>query len=513
MANNNQGNLYSGSGDPNFKVTAPGGSTYVDVDTGGVWTRASSSIPGSTEWELKDAGGGGQQGDTKVGNTIFVDIVNGNDSTGTPGTTKAFQSLLAAKNAAVSGDLIFVWPGTYTVTDSILKNGVNWFFNDGTLVLRYPVPGETSAVGILDDKGAGITCSVSGRGRFVAQFGSAAANSPGTLKVSNANSNISVQGRTIYAIGGESLPASAIHQAAGELRAVFDRIGNEGVTYPGMPSTGSMWGAWWTGGTGVIHALSSGGFLWDVGSGVASGGGDWYVSIDEIGYSLPRSAMNRRGSIIVDETGVDATAALWVVAKVIWGDNQDYYSVHCAGANKLYISSQKIYSYIKTEASAGLVYITTDKMDRLNGVGGGQAPLTLSGGETWINVDHLNDASSQSGPNVSVSSGTHNVSITSFTGKANSSGISISGGTLRLRNSRIDTSLRAATSPISKSGGTLILDDVTLLANSSADSISADSAQDVVCYLAQANKAASGNITFKAGTAANNRWLVSSDVV
>jgi len=62
-------------------------------------------------------------------------------------------------------------------------------------------------------------------------------------------------------------------------------------------------------------------------------------------------------------------------------------------------------------------------------------------------------------------------------------GVIVSGGTARLRNVRIDTAASAATNPITKSGGSLILGAGTVLvAHSTRDSIEAATPQDVSIY-------------------------------
>lgn len=76
-----------------------------------------------------------------IGNTIFVDNVNGNDGTGTVGRLdKPFLNLVNALGAASSGDTIIVQPGNYVVSQSILANGVNWHFMNGAIISRLHSP-------------------------------------------------------------------------------------------------------------------------------------------------------------------------------------------------------------------------------------------------------------------------------------------------------------------------------------------------------------------------------------
>ncbi len=97
------------------------------------------------------------------GNTVFVDAVNGSDTTGTRGdATKPFLTVNAAKNAATEGDTVFVRPGTYNSASNILKNGVNWYGDRATLVYTNTT-NNGPGWGILDDRWAGaITSRVEG---------------------------------------------------------------------------------------------------------------------------------------------------------------------------------------------------------------------------------------------------------------------------------------------------------------------------------------------------------------
>ncbi len=64
-------------------------------------------------------------------NIVIVDLVNGNNTTAVKyDITRPYATVTAAETAAVSGDLIYVLPGTDTV-GNYSKNGVNYYFCDG----------------------------------------------------------------------------------------------------------------------------------------------------------------------------------------------------------------------------------------------------------------------------------------------------------------------------------------------------------------------------------------------
>ncbi len=69
---------------------------------------------------------------------LFVDP-SGNDSTGTKGNMNLpYLTLEAAKSASTSGDTIYVFPGTYTVTttdtDGLAKDGIAYYFSPKTII-------------------------------------------------------------------------------------------------------------------------------------------------------------------------------------------------------------------------------------------------------------------------------------------------------------------------------------------------------------------------------------------
>ena len=100
----------------------------------------------------------------KTGSLVWVDAVNGNDSTGVRGRLQLpFLTLGAAKTAAVSGDTIVVLPGNYS-EKNLAKSGVNWHFFNGAVVNYSGAVGG----GIFDTNTFGSACTfmVSGNGVF-----------------------------------------------------------------------------------------------------------------------------------------------------------------------------------------------------------------------------------------------------------------------------------------------------------------------------------------------------------
>ena len=98
-----------------------------------------------------------------TGNTIFVDSINGNDTTGLRGAAnKPVRTLTRAKTLANAGDVIIVGPGTYNEND-LSKNGVSWYFRLGAKVV-YTSDGDSSVA--VFNVASNEACYIGGYGEF-----------------------------------------------------------------------------------------------------------------------------------------------------------------------------------------------------------------------------------------------------------------------------------------------------------------------------------------------------------
>ena len=119
-------------------------------NTGGTFNVSFNQVTGLTATTISATtiSGGTLYGDgtnltgtnTIVSNTVFVSKL-GNDSTGSrTNMGKPFLTLEAALTAATSGDLIVVFPGSYTATttsvNGLAKDGISWYFNPGVTVTK-----------------------------------------------------------------------------------------------------------------------------------------------------------------------------------------------------------------------------------------------------------------------------------------------------------------------------------------------------------------------------------------
>ncbi len=96
-----------------------------------------------------------------ITNRVLYVAENGIDLTGTRNVLNApYLTLAAALAASLAGDLIVVYPGSYSVSANLNTGAVNWYFHPGTTVTQ---TGGTD----MFDVGAGIGGNVYGYGDFV----------------------------------------------------------------------------------------------------------------------------------------------------------------------------------------------------------------------------------------------------------------------------------------------------------------------------------------------------------
>jgi hypothetical protein len=127
---------------------------------------ATGRLSGSTAFIGGFGGAGGSTHTNVAGKTVYVDSIYGNDSTGLRNSTVlTFATIGAAKTAANHGDTVIVWPGTYILTNSFAKNGVDWVIHGPTEVRLTNALVGGSGAGLFDDRWTGaITSKVHGVG-------------------------------------------------------------------------------------------------------------------------------------------------------------------------------------------------------------------------------------------------------------------------------------------------------------------------------------------------------------
>ena len=401
------------------------------------------------------------------GKTLYVDSVNGNDSTGSRQTANPFLTLAAAKTAAVSGDTIVVYPGTYTIATTMLKNGVNWHGIDATVE-------STVADGsaLLDDSSTGangaVTCRITGNFKLKRAT---------VIKLVNTDSDVVIECDTMEYLAGGTTVAPGVDCLVYHIRGRLEITAN-------LISAPTTIGIYWENGPHhtKVSTLESG--IYPIYAfAVEAMTGDMFVTAQLIDCLVEEKAIT-----IGDSAAFNPV--VWVNAQLIRATGGGILE---ATGGKMYIQALKLQAGGDLASiTGGKHYITTQKIE-------GRA-FGVSGGELWIEADQWED-NGLSGDVLTVSGGTAWVKGGTMNKTVAGDGITVSGGALQVTDLRIDTSISNTSNPIVKSGGTLTLGGCYLFAEASRDSIAAATAQDVQVYGGVfASKAVNVNVTLVGGT-------------
>lgn len=405
---------------------------------------------------------------TDVGRTLFVDGVNGNDSSAEPfNRDRPYLTLAAAKAAAISGNLIYVWPGSYTVAESLAKNEVNWNFEPGTTVTRT----DTDPSGIWDDGGEAMTFVVAGHGTFIRTPVSNPSESViPCIGMTNADSVAEIEGLD-FENSDPVATSPLIYQTAGSLRVI-------GRDFRNTSSTTDFLCHWQNGQLSINGRICYGSLWVDVQN---TPTGEMHVEFEE--YSPPIN-------YTLYDTSTDSTAAVWIRGDIVQPGISGTTMLK-QGVARVYFECQKILGQlIDGSSSGGLLYLRADKASDLT--------VTFANGavQGWLQINDWE--------NSRISTSNAGTIINVFGGAMRDGGspINIVAGTIRLFGVRIDTSAFASGNPVTKSGGTLELYNCTLISHSSRDSIEATGAQSVaVRGSLSINTAVDSNVTLSSGIA------------
>jgi len=430
-------------------------------------------------------------GDLKQDNTLFVDLVYGNNAT----ATREFLSLpyaspLTASAAASSGDLIVFRPASFTVSENMGADGVNWYFPAGTTV---SASGDLES-GIFDDSANGLNApfSFTVDGAGVISYESTGETTPlvHAINITNASSEVVIRCKKV--IGDTNDDGSDSSGAV----AVFD--GSLELTCEEVLSTGKGYCVYWENGDLSVKAHK---LIGTQNAAISSNiqstptGKFWVEALD----------VTSSASSVITTAGNQTTARVWINAQEIYAAS-GFKAVDIQGSEKIYITAQKISNSGAESAvfmSSGELWLRVDKITA------DDTMLELTGGTSWIDLQELEVGSATAAYCIVCSGGTHVIKGARFTGGASSLGINVTGGTLTLIDCYINTAANASARPITKSGGTLILQNCALVAEATQDSIEASTAQNVKVYgTSVANKAKDANVTIQVGT-----LTVSTDVV
>jgi hypothetical protein len=131
---------------------------------------------------------------TQVRPTFYVSSV-GNDENDGKTTATAFATLTVAQAAAAAGDLIHVFPGTYT-DHKLGKNGVDWYFERGVTI---QVTAAEDDDYIFGDGASTVVYTVSGHARLIIDGPSYQYSYVHAIRVVDPSSYLYIQCETIVA--------------------------------------------------------------------------------------------------------------------------------------------------------------------------------------------------------------------------------------------------------------------------------------------------------------------------
>jgi hypothetical protein len=129
-------------------------------------------------------------------NNVLYVAKNGDDATGLADRLdKPFLTVQAAITAASSGDLVYVYPGTYSES-IILKDGVNIYLTDGATI-------SNNALKTVTDNNVAVTCVIDGYGQIL----NTTVGTGYAIDIRNASSDITIRAKYVEctATSGASL--------------------------------------------------------------------------------------------------------------------------------------------------------------------------------------------------------------------------------------------------------------------------------------------------------------------
>jgi len=423
---------------------------------------------------------------TREDNTVFVDNEFGDNATALRQyPTLPYADPGVAKDDAVSGDLVYVRPHNFSnLAGNLAKDGVSWYLPAGTTLKNI---GDLDT-GVFDDTANGangpVVFTIDGAGIIEYESTGETTGFVHAVNITNADSAVVIRCQEI--IGDTNDDGSDSSGAV----ACFD--GSLQITCEEIASTGKGYSVYWENGDMRVKAMRITG---DGNACIASNiqstpTGHFWVEAQQ--------AICVGASSAITTAGNQSTARVWMhILEVSSASART--AVRTAGAEKVYLTAQKISNTgaaSTVQLTAGEIWLKVDKITS------DDTHLELTGGTSWIDLQELEVGSATAAYCIECTGGTHVIRGARFTGGATSLGINVTGGTLTLIDCYINTSANSSGNPITKSGGTLILQgSCALVAHASRDSIEAGTAQNVKVYgTSVASTAVDGNVTIQVGT-------------
>ena len=441
------------------------------------------------------------------GRIVWVDQVNGNDSTGRRGAVMfPFLTLTAAKNAATAGDTVWTLPGDYLGTN-LLKNGVNYNFSAGAVVTNLGSLGNTFTASTFHDYAGATTNIISGDGDFHVLYETNVTTvlDGGVVSLSNANSQVWFTGNRLKVREfGTSEPLHAFRiincrSFIASVREIEDPdVFRDSFNADEEPI-----------------ASGAGGIYWE--------NGECHITCDRInvesGYGIWASGTTNdfyyRGQLIKTVTGPAFYTSSSSEENRVWLDVLEIDSGGAAvstvaGLSRIYINAQKIKGTAPAIASQGQsLWVTAQKLTTTSSSASGSF-LNLQGGRNFfkiIDYEMTDRAAIANAVAVSISGGTNLLDGGTFRGITNAIGLKYSGSAItRLKDVTLQTFNTSATGdtnePVLVMTNGLTLQNVSLIApNANVSSIKATNSANTIAIdgALQTTTAAGSSVVFSKG--------------
>lgn len=424
---------------------------------------------GQTTNLIATLGGGGGGGSSSITNQNMLYVSkSGNDSTGTRHRLdKPFLTIGAAKANAVAGDTIWVLPGIYDETD-LAKDGVTIYLAGADI--DYTGPSETP---IFTDAAGAWNFTLDGFGSVTNRDAGEAGREVFIVKMTNSASRIHFKCNTVSAYGFTG-GSSVFELLDGEGDFAFDAfVGGNNTQLRVFNWIAGEWRA----NVNLFREDSAEGSLVEVWCPSTAGvTGNFYLTSHDANGLAEILYGGETPSI------TNANQRNWIT--VLNGTAEAAHSISVMSGRN-YLTAQKLKGAIGI--IAGELWTTIQKLSS-------SQAHSLIGGTSENLVQELEDIGTLQ---IISSGGSHIFSGDKFTTtNAVYPAVSHTGGGLTLKNYRI----QSGTNAIDVTSSGLVLQNISIAADSSSKSISATNAQTVnIIGTLTVNTAPSTNVVFTGG--------------
>jgi len=420
-----------------------------------------------------------------TGRTIWVDSVNGDDNTAVVGRQDLpFETPEAARDAATSGYLIHVRPGAYTTSTSLAKDGVNWYGENGAIITGLSSGGANGVFNCFEEA---LSFDVSGCFEIIQVVSSSATEVHAAIWINNDDANVSVACKSVSLVAETDTMDSAY--AVAGVKGSLNVDVQKKISLTGLLGTSAVY---WERGPMYVRCPHIYSDFTAVNSYSGSGSTEFFVDAQMI---------ESEGGSAINVAMGDPELRTWVTAQNVISRSGGTV-ITCGDSGKFYLQCEKIgggsqAAILFTGGGGNNVeaWITTQKLS-----GSGQF-VQIGAGTLWLQAQEYEDTGGITtgikvqDDTIGVAPPTLNL-IGGYMELLTGNGIDIEAGKVTRANGMIvDTSADVTASPVTVSGGTLILKNCTLIAEATQDSISAPTAQTVVSYGSYANTAVDGDVT------------------